>query len=335
MRTKSALHLTSRRRFLEAAGAAVALSRVPLASSRPTSDPERSFENGAPLQEVGYAQVSFQPGLHESQLQATHEVLMGLSEDTLLRPYRLHAGLAAPGCDLGGWYSDESLGPANFGQWVSALSRYYAITQDEASRAKVDRLVRAFAETVEPSGKLFGKTTDPTQGPAYHYDKLVCGLTDAHRFTMHPTALEVLARTTDAVIPAAAGQGQGFFLQRRGCQRELYDPGESVYRLAERRVGEALGVGKGVPERCVLRSPRARRECATGQARLQSRQFALLRGQGVPGPRRRSLPAGGQERLCLRRQAEFRHRGLGTERILRSVARSGRGGLSAHCIAER
>jgi len=52
---------------------------------------------------------------------------------------------------------------------------------DLRTRAKVERLVSAFAQTIEPDGKIFG---DPqiTGGAAYLYDKLVCGLMDAHQF---------------------------------------------------------------------------------------------------------------------------------------------------------
>jgi len=83
---------------------------------------------------------------------------------------------------------------------MSALSRYYAITGDGETRAKVHRLVNQLSDTIEPSGKLFGDSTI-TKGAAYPYDKLVCGLIDAHRFTDHPFALKVLAALTAAATP--------------------------------------------------------------------------------------------------------------------------------------
>ena len=72
--------------------------------------------------------------LHEEQLEQTHAVLMDLSDDALLKPFRMMAGQPAPGEDLGGWYRydpaydfhtfDAGFAPsATFGQWVSALAR--------------------------------------------------------------------------------------------------------------------------------------------------------------------------------------------------------------------
>ncbi|MEI4861623.1 hypothetical protein Q8G41_28970, partial [Klebsiella pneumoniae] len=65
----------------------------------------------------------------------THDVLMELSEDSLLKPFRQMSGMPAPGEDLGDWYSynpdydsrtgfDNGFAPGcTFGQWVSALAR--------------------------------------------------------------------------------------------------------------------------------------------------------------------------------------------------------------------
>ncbi len=93
----------------------------------------------SPLTEFGYGDVSMASEAHESQLMQSHDVLMALSEDSLLKPFRQMAGMAAPGEDLGGWYNydpnydyrkgfDEGFAPGcTFGQWVSALARCYAI----------------------------------------------------------------------------------------------------------------------------------------------------------------------------------------------------------------
>ena len=192
----------TRRSFVRAAGAGLAVmahGRAVSTSSR-AATPDPSLEYGQPLPEFHYDQVSLQPGLQQTQLEQTHAVLMNLSEDSLLRPYRLRAGLPAPGCNLGGWYSSDEFGAETFGQWISALSRYYAITRDEHTRAKVDRLIRGFSETVDTSGRLFGDRA-ATEGAAYGYDKLACGLVDAHQFTQHPTSLRILAGATAAVIP--------------------------------------------------------------------------------------------------------------------------------------
>lgn len=57
-----------------------------------------------PLEEVGYGQVTLKSAPHLAQMENTHAVLMGLSDDSLLMPFRKMAGLPAPGEDIGGWY---------------------------------------------------------------------------------------------------------------------------------------------------------------------------------------------------------------------------------------
>jgi uncharacterized protein len=150
------------------------------------------------LNQVGYWQVDFEPGPMQRQFEENHELLLGLNGDGLLRPFRVREGLPAPGEELGGWYSTDGFAPAcPYGQWMSALSRMYAVTHDQATYAKIDRMIRGYAATLGEAGKFY-------QGyrfPAYIYDKLSIGLTDAHVFAGHPTALDVLERATDAVLP--------------------------------------------------------------------------------------------------------------------------------------
>src|SRR5271156_40431 len=104
-----------------------------------------------PLEEVGYDQVTLKSPLHLAQLENARSVLMGLSDDSLLMPFRKMVGQDAPGEDIGGWYQyradydyrkdDAGLAPsATFGQWVSALSRMYAITGEPELRERAVRL---------------------------------------------------------------------------------------------------------------------------------------------------------------------------------------------------
>lgn len=166
----------------------------------------------APLEEFGYGDVAFTSPLHEAQLQQTHEVLMDLNEDSLLKPFRQMAGQAAPGADLGGWYNydahydwrkdDAGFAPsATFGQWVSALARYYAITGSRETRDKVLRLIRLYAQTI--SEDFYG---DKNRFPAYCYDKLVLGLIDSHKYVGDREAFSILERTTKAALPHLPGK---------------------------------------------------------------------------------------------------------------------------------
>jgi DUF1680 family protein len=161
------------------------------------------------LEEFSYADVSLNPGvmssLAQAQFEQTQAVMLGMNEDSLLKPWRLRAGLPAPGPEMGGWY-DEVPGPLRrdghgfapghaFGQWISALSRGYAVTGDGRIRAKVRRILALYGPAI--SGRFYEKF----RFPAYDYDKMVIGLIDAHRYAHVEDAFALLDRTTDAAGP--------------------------------------------------------------------------------------------------------------------------------------
>jgi hypothetical protein len=84
----------SRRKFakLSAAAAGVVASHrlwIPKAFAEATVP--------APLSEFGYGDVTISSALHEAQLRETHDVLMNMSEDSLLKPFRQMSGQPAPG----------------------------------------------------------------------------------------------------------------------------------------------------------------------------------------------------------------------------------------------
>jgi len=148
--------------------------------------------------EVEYGQVELAASPMQTQFEQNHELLLNMNEDCLLRPFRVREGLPAPGEEMGGWYSTYGFAPADpFGQWISSLARMYAVTRDQATYDKIDRLIRGYAATIEPEGKFYQRN----MFPAYFYDKMVRGLTDAALYAKHPTALAVLVRTTDTALP--------------------------------------------------------------------------------------------------------------------------------------
>src|SRR5262252_10400171 len=160
----------------------------------------------AVLSEFSYGDISIDSAAHHAQLQNTQDVLMSLSEDSLLKPFRQMAGQPAPGADLGGWYNydpnfdwhkdDAGFAPgATFGQWVSALSRYYAMSGSQAARDKVLRLNRLYARTISEA------FYDKNRFPAYCYDKLLLGLIDSQQLAGDATAFGMLDRTTRAALP--------------------------------------------------------------------------------------------------------------------------------------
>jgi uncharacterized protein len=166
----------------------------------------RGNESPAPLlREFDYGDVSLNSPRHEQQLEQTHTLLMNLSEDSLLKPFRQMVGQPAPGEDLGGWYQyapdskdyfEVGFAPGcTFGQWISALARSYAINRSPETRDKVLRLNRLYAKTIG------GDFYENTRFPAYAYDKLVCGLIDSHKFVNDPDALAILEETTKTALP--------------------------------------------------------------------------------------------------------------------------------------
>src|SRR5271166_4609711 len=80
--------VTSRRSFLRSTG---------LATAAFCSRAAEQGETVPPLQEFDYRDVQLAPGLAQTQFEQTQSVLLGLNEDSLLKPWRLRAGLPAPG----------------------------------------------------------------------------------------------------------------------------------------------------------------------------------------------------------------------------------------------
>jgi uncharacterized protein len=209
-----------------------------------------SSSSSDPLSEFSYSDVTLHSDLHERQRQESESVLMQLSEDSLLKPYRQMAGQPAPGEDLGGWYDynphydwhsnfDAGFAPGStLGQWISALSRDYAIGGSPAVREKVLRLNRAFAQTI--SGDFYEKT----RFPGYTYDKMLCGLMDSQKFAGDPEAWAILQRMTDTALPhlptTAIEHGQ---VWRPGTDEsftwdESYTMSENLFLASQRGAGD-------------------------------------------------------------------------------------------------
>jgi uncharacterized protein len=241
--------MLSRRSFLQSASlAAAALSTRPLLFA--------DHESRVLLSEFGYGDVTLAPGLAQTQFEQTQSVLLGLNDDSLLKPWRIRAGLPAPGPDMGGWYDELALvkteggghgfAPAHcFGQWISALSRGYAVNHDARTRAKVQTLLDLYSPAI--SGRFYTNF----RFPAYDYDKMVIGLIDAHTFANSAQAFSLLDRTTDAAQPHLPPTA----LDRDDVQRrwrasvgdstaddytwdESYTMPENLYLAAQRGAGE-------------------------------------------------------------------------------------------------
>ena len=217
----------TRRELLQLAGASPAAWSI---SSQLSASPSKTGRNvkGPPLAIFDYSQVELLDGQLRRQFDENHNFFLRLDNDRLLKIYRQRVGMPAPGADMGGWYDDFCPG-ASFGQYVSALARFAGATRSQATREKVRQLVRGYAETLDPSGKFFVDL----RYPGYTYDKLVCGLIDAHSFAGDATALDVLAETTGAALPHMAERAlTPEEVQQRPHKDNSYTSDET-YTLAE------------------------------------------------------------------------------------------------------
>lgn len=203
----------SRRSFLEGA-TSLALS-TPLAAHGVSA--AVPLHAPAVLSELRYSQVELTDGPLRQQFQSTQQVLLGLSNDRLMKVFRQRAGLPAPGEEMGGWYDNEGFRlPSNpdgtpnfaqadfhgyvpghtFGQHISALARGYAVTGNPAMKQKIDALIEEYARTLDAKATFFVDY----RLPAYTYDKLAIGLLDAFRYAHNTQALTLHNRLTHAVL---------------------------------------------------------------------------------------------------------------------------------------
>ena len=178
-------------------------------------------ELAPPLREFRYDQIAVHGALQVAQRENVSAVLMAISPDSMVKPFREMAGQPAPGENLGGWYEwkpdfdfhhdDAGFAPAHcYGQWMSALARLGVSAaaehgaEDLAMKSRVLQLDELLAATISPA--YFEKT----RFPSYSFDKLVCGLMDAHRLLGDERAWHTL----DTVLAAAEPRLPGKSIER-------------------------------------------------------------------------------------------------------------------------
>jgi DUF1680 family protein len=233
------MKIPSRRHFLQLATAAAGSALVPRLAAAWGRAPSDAAITPA-LSQFEYAEVELLAGPLRTQFDHNHDLFLNLDEDALLKPFRQREGMAAPGPDMGGWYDNGTdFNPADnfhdfipghsFGQYLSGLSRAYAATGSKPTQAKINRLVRGFAETVKPQGKFY----DGYHLPAYTYDKTSCGLIDAHQFAQDPDALGVHWNATQAVLPYLPEKALSRAEQRARPHKNVADTWDETYTLPE------------------------------------------------------------------------------------------------------
>lgn len=224
----------SRRKLLHGVGGALSvtlLERSGFALKSPPAIQASPAPEAPPapdsLKEFPYSQIKLQGPVQIAQRENVLAVLMGLRPDSLLKPFRAMADQPDPGPGLGGWYDfkpdydfhhdDTGFAPGHaLGQWTSALSRFHASSQFDSPAGNSGRQDKSDMENrVVHLHTLLAKSVTPaffakTRFPAYTFDKLCCGLLDAHRLLGDRTALATL----DKVAAAAAASLPGHAIDR-------------------------------------------------------------------------------------------------------------------------
>lgn len=247
----------ARRTFIGAL-ASIAFAAKELGLANPSLAKPASSSTPAPYQakdlmaEFDYGQVQLEEGsLAKKQFDQTMSVILGLDENSMLRPLRMRAGLPAPGADLGGWYDawdgtdifheiERGFAPGHsFGQWLSALARAFAITGSVPMKEKMQRLIVEYTK-IPPEKYYKG-----LRYPGYTYDKLVCALIDAHKWAGQTDAFDILNATTDSVLSIIPNKALSHEELRKlphqdesYCWDELYTLPENLYVAFQEGAGD-------------------------------------------------------------------------------------------------
>ena len=229
-----------RRTFLKTTGATAA--GVYAAYAFPArANPEKGLVAvSTPLATVAYADVQLHDGPMKRQFEENHARFLNLDDDRMLKVFRQVAGLAAPGEDMGGWYDLTGfslegndfhgfIAGHSFGQYVSGLARAYAVTGSAPTRAKINRLVKGYGETLDPKAKFFVDY----RLPAYTYDKLSCGLIDAHEYAHDPMAMDIHEKLTRAIVAYLPEKALSRAEQRSRPHKDTSYTWDETYTLPE------------------------------------------------------------------------------------------------------
>jgi uncharacterized protein len=230
----------SRRTFLGAATATAAASCAAHLVPAWAAEDRGTIAVNTPLTTFAYSDVELFDGPMKRQFEENHARFLNLEDDRLLKVFRQDAGLSAPGEDMGGWYDGMGFSlirndfhafiPGHsFGQYLSGLARSYAVTGSEATRAKINRLVKGYAETLDPKAKFF----IDYRLPAYTYDKLSCGLIDAHEFAHDPMAMDVHEKLTHAIVAYLPEKALSRQEQRSHPHKDTSYTWDETYTLPE------------------------------------------------------------------------------------------------------
>jgi len=230
----------SRRTFLRAAAATTAAGYATRALPAWATSNRGTVAVNTPLTTFAYSDVELSESPLKRQFDENHARFLGLEDDRLLKVFRQVAGLPAPGADMGGWYDLTGfslerndfhgfIAGHSFGQYLSGLARAYSVSGSEPTRAKINRLVKGYAETLDPRARFFVDY----RLPAYTYDKLSCGLIDAHEFAHDPLAMDVHEKLTKAMTAYLPEKALSRAEQRSRPHKDTSYTWDETYTLPE------------------------------------------------------------------------------------------------------
>ncbi|GAA0585679.1 beta-L-arabinofuranosidase domain-containing protein [Rhizomicrobium electricum] len=202
------------------------------AAAKPTRHAGREV-----MQEFAYSDVTLTGGPLGEQYNWMKAHFLALDNDQLLKVYRQHAGLEAPGKDMGGWYDADGFVPGlTLGQYISGLARFGSTTGDAAFHAKVATLVGEFAKIIARNPNPFAGPGTEKQWAAYVYDKHAIGLIDAYDLSHVHEAADLLPRVWQGAKPFVSPISR----DRNGKKDPPYD---ETYVLSENMFAAARVTG--------------------------------------------------------------------------------------------
>lgn len=223
-------HALSRRRILKGAASALAAG-----ASTSTAAPPRAPE---PVREVlhefSYHDVRVTGGPLGEHYEHIRRHYLGLDNDCLLKVYRQHVNLPAPGRDMGGWYDANGfVSGHSLGQYISGLARFGASSGDPACHTKARDLVEGFGETLARNPDPYVGPNAEKLWPAYILDKLEIGLIDTYKLSGSGAAARLLPRVIAGAMPYISPVSRDRIGKKDPPYDETYVLPENLFEVAD------------------------------------------------------------------------------------------------------
>lgn len=173
-----------------------------------------------------YRSVTLRASVWKAQVDRAVETYLSLPEDDILHGFRARNGQRPAGRPLTGWCATDAA--VVFGQWLSGFARLGAATGDHRLADKALRLMRGWAETLDPDG---GSPLDH-----YGFDKTLGGLVDIAIYLETPEAMLLARRLTEWAMGALDRENVPAVTAHRslhsGHVPEWYTLAENLYRAS-------------------------------------------------------------------------------------------------------